>query len=845
MSAFTPGTTTFPDPGGLLRALGLCTTEADLAQVLYARLSPLFGYDVVALHVLERDGWCNRIVIDQGVLQDLRRFRVRDSYFAEHYRAEVIAAGHFEEPHVEQGRGPGSPERPRTFIWAPIHHRRQLVGAVIYQMNEWRLVDDDEIAFLDGLHAHMGALVMSAYLHALTRNQALSLGALNDVGRALAATHDEESVVAGLLATVGSRVGVDALQLVVPDVERQRARVVRMPPSSTPGARTVPLRSREMTRVRRVLASRKPMRLHGSDAGGGADAYVPIAGDDGVDAVLIAHSDSPDAYEDSTVAFLLQVADHVALALHNAWSLAAREEQRQRLEVVAAVGRRLAGAVDRPSIVRELNAELSEHLAFDVFALAVVERRSQGLVAETYAVDHGVMQPPTAVFMRPHDPAFDAVETGRPVLLQGAALRPGTDRDTGVLGRRRGRRTPRSVLWVPVVSQGQVRCLMSLQSYASGAFDRSQVSVVEDLGGNLRLALSTADMFTRMRAILEYSPVGVALEDRAGEIAFVNPALEHIYGMPVEGLLGQPLRRVLDAVGATPVDDDDDDTKRLGTRYRLASRDIVVEVRSVVIPGAADQSSGVLTLHEDVTQEQTLQEGKDLMLRAIGHEVRSPAAAIRTTLAALVEWLPSMSGEQQRALLEGAYEQSERLLRLTEAQLMIAKLEQGAFTPEAVPIDLAETVDRIRRLLAHRYGDRANAVELKAPPGLPDALAVPAHLDEVITNLVGNALEHTTGGAVTIRARSEGTWLVVEVADNGSGLPAHRIKRLFERGGRPGSHRARGGLGLGLYLCRLIVERSFGGTIEVSRTGQDGTTIRFTVPARRLARRLVAEAGGG
>jgi signal transduction histidine kinase len=69
------------------------------------------------------------------------------------------------------------------------------------------------------------------------------------------------------------------------------------------------------------------------------------------------------------------------------------------------------------------------------------------------------------------------------------------------------------------------------------------------------------------------------------------------------------------------------------------------------------------------------------------------------------------------------------------------------------------------------------------------------------------------------------------VLDNGPGLPADRLERLFERGAFAGGHRAHGGLGLGLYLCRLIVERSFGGRIWLERSGPEGTLIRFTVPA--------------
>src|SRR4030088_1123365 len=75
--------------GRVVRALSSCTTEGDLVQVLYAELHPLFGYDVVNLQVLEREGWYHSLVIERGVLQDVRRRQVAESLFADHYRAPV------------------------------------------------------------------------------------------------------------------------------------------------------------------------------------------------------------------------------------------------------------------------------------------------------------------------------------------------------------------------------------------------------------------------------------------------------------------------------------------------------------------------------------------------------------------------------------------------------------------------------------------------------------------------------------------------------------------------------------------------------------------------------------
>ncbi|TMC90210.1 MAG: ATP-binding protein, partial [Chloroflexi bacterium] len=140
-------------------------------------------------------------------------------------------------------------------------------------------------------------------------------------------------------------------------------------------------------------------------------------------------------------------------------------------------------------------------------------------------------------------------------------------------------------------------------------------------------------------------------------------------------------------------------------------------------------------------------------------------------------------------------------------------------------------LDSVVNVLAHRYTDRMSAIEVKLHDALPNAFCEPTHLAQVLTNLIGNALEYTTG-PIKVRARSiPDDWLEITVADSGPGLPAGSLSDLFEKTGPAGRSRSQGGLGLGLYLCRLVVERSFGGRIWVASSTREGTTFKFTVPS--------------
>jgi two-component system sensor histidine kinase KdpD len=183
-------------------------------------------------------------------------------------------------------------------------------------------------------------------------------------------------------------------------------------------------------------------------------------------------------------------------------------------------------------------------------------------------------------------------------------------------------------------------------------------------------------------------------------------------------------------------------------------------------------------------------------------------------------------------LLQEAYESSDRLLSLVESQLIIAKLETRHFEPSPEPVDLAAALDGVMGVLLHRYPERAAAVQVNLPSALPPAFCEPAHLGQVLTNLIGIALEYTSAPVLVEARQMQRGWLEVTVSDRGPGLPTGDFEMVFDKTGPAGRSRSQGGLGLGLYLCRLVVERSFGGRIWVASSDRKGTTFKFTVPAR-------------
>jgi PAS domain S-box-containing protein len=391
--------------------------------------------------------------------------------------------------------------------------------------------------------------------------------------------------------------------------------------------------------------------------------------------------------------------------------------------------------------------------------------------------------------------------------------------------------SPADAFAIPIQVEGRLAGLLVARMTAGASETRRLAAVLAGQAAILIGQLDLVDQLDRerrmMQAILRHSPVGVMLEDAAGRVVYANPEVEAIYHLNSAEMPGQTLAEIYASAKANPGEDaaDGDGTVEL----RMQNPDRIVHVRRVEIPGLEGEPSGVLTLHEDVTAQRLALEAKDLMLRAIGHEVRSPAAAMKTTLAGIMQWDETIDARSRRALLQEAYESSDRLLSLVETQLIIAKLETRHFEPHPEVVEVEPTLDGVMNVLGHRYTDRIGAVEINLPSGLPSAYCEPAHLSMVLTNLIGNALEYTTS-QVKVRARAlPDGWLEVTVADGGQGLAPGSLNDLFEKTGPAGRNRSQGGLGLGLYLCRLVVERSFGGRIWVASSTREGTTFKFTV----------------
>ena len=338
------------------------------------------------------------------------------------------------------------------------------------------------------------------------------------------------------------------------------------------------------------------------------------------------------------------------------------------------------------------------------------------------------------------------------------------------------------------------------------------------------------DERNRSAAILGSMVEGVAVVGGDERILYCNQAFEQILELPQGSSQGKKLvegLRQADLVTAVrqvlPGGDEVTGEVEVGTVRRRSFSVTAAPVR------AAEASSAVLVLH-DITELRRLERVRRDFVANVSHEFKTPLTAIQGFAETLLGGALDDKANRKR-FVEIIREHARRLARLTDDLLKLSRIEAGRLDLESRPVSVAGLVNgcvETARLNAESRGLRI-AVEL--PEGLPPVRGDAVQLDEVLQNLIDNALQYTpSGGRIDVTAYSNGHEVIFTVADTGIGIPESDLERIFERFYRVDAARSReaGGTGLGLSIARHIVD-AHGGRIWVESAVGQGSRFRFSI----------------
>lgn len=342
-----------------------------------------------------------------------------------------------------------------------------------------------------------------------------------------------------------------------------------------------------------------------------------------------------------------------------------------------------------------------------------------------------------------------------------------------------------------------------------------------------------------MLSVLESLSDPVLVFDRFGAIRLANPAArslvlgaEPLEGADVRTLFETgPLRELLDG----GIRQGGFESRAVEVEHHAP--DLVSEDPSVydarLIPIGEDGTGPFLLAMRDLTRERQISRMKSDFVSKASHELRTPLASIRGYLEMLVDG-EADDADTREQFMSSMLDDTERLTTLVENMLNISRIEAGIVRPRLSRSDLGEIAEQTRRMLEPVAAEKGIAISVAPAPVDLSVEGDPTMLHEVVVNLVSNAIKYTPDGgrvSISIDTDSLERSVLVAVADTGMGIPPEAREQVFEKFFRiPSYERMAPGTGLGLNLCRNIVESVHRGRIGVDSTLGEGSRFWFSIP---------------
>ena len=372
--------------------------------------------------------------------------------------------------------------------------------------------------------------------------------------------------------------------------------------------------------------------------------------------------------------------------------------------------------------------------------------------------------------------------------------------------------------------------------------DRSRRHLMSTQSHKSRAPQSAAADPAVLRSLLDSLPAPAFALDRQQRLFFANRAWTELLGVAEEFLRGKTVAELVELMGpglARPGEyrarvealaADAGKTTVAQVEYSTDRRMLFKEI-SQPIRGSDGAHLGRLFLYLDITREKELDQTKSEFISIASHELRTPMTSIKGSLDLLLGGFAGDVNEETKELLVIAQSGCERLIRLINDILDLSKIEAGRMQLRLQPMSLLDAVERSVRTIKSYADSFRVKLAIECAETLPDVLGDRDRLDQVVTNLLGNAVKFSPAeGTVTVKLTRQADVLECRVIDTGPGIPADQVQRIFDKFQQvAGQSRKKGGTGLGLTIARALVQEH-GGRIWVESEVGRGSQFVFTVP---------------
>ena len=406
-----------------------------------------------------------------------------------------------------------------------------------------------------------------------------------------------------------------------------------------------------------------------------------------------------------------------------------------------------------------------------------------------------------------------------------------------------------SALMLPVKHEGEVVGVVQLM-HETVRYEDEQLDLAEGLVSLMAAAVRNARLHeegqaeaaARARAeamaaareqaarVLEAVGDGVMMVDPEGVLRFWNRAAELVTGRVRDDAVGRAAGELLE------------DWKTIAAQIPISEEAELA--RPVTLPVEVDGSelwlsfvavrspNGIVYTFRDLTLDRGLEAAKSDFIATLSHELRTPMTAVLGAAKTLLRDDIALTPERRQQLLEMIGAQGTRLTQITEEVLLANRLDRGDLRIDSERVDLSQLVSHAVETMSHDAPESISLTAAENGSAEAQALGDRDRIEQVLVNLIDNAVKYSPeGGEVVVRTVPAAASVRVEVADQGMGIPPAEQDAVFEKfyRGDPQHLAVPGGTGLGLYICRELVQR-MGGTIGVRSRPGEGSTFWFELP---------------
>jgi PAS domain S-box-containing protein len=393
---------------------------------------------------------------------------------------------------------------------------------------------------------------------------------------------------------------------------------------------------------------------------------------------------------------------------------------------------------------------------------------------------------------------------------------------------------PRSYLCVPIRGRGAPTGAITLIAADSGRrFGERDLLVAEVLARRAGAAIENAQLYeeverrARAARALETIADGVVLLDRRDRVLLWNRAAEAITGIPAEAVVGRP------AAEALPGYADNVSSVDVSAGARPETMPIEIDGRELWLSFTGVRfEEGTVYAFRDLTEERALEQMRADFVATVSHELRTPLSAIYGAAVTLRREDLDLGDEMEGRLLQMISDESDRLAQIVNDVLLASHLDSGRLQLRIAAVDAGKVTESVIEAARAHAPDGITITLAETPKRLPPVAADEQQLRQVLVNLVENAVKYSPdGGPVEVRLSRGPRHVRWTVSDEGLGIPAGERRRIFEKFYRldPNMTRGVGGTGLGLYICRELVQR-FDGRIWVEGRSGKGSTFYVELP---------------